>query len=89
MADLTQHIKEEETSDLPSLEAAIPAGDSEKMAKSFDRTKMFVPSRSHPMAPSKPPFETVIGLMTAPIDRLADLFRKFPDDSDKPSPRTK
>lgn len=83
MADLSQHIKEEESQDLPALESAIPSGDSAKMAKSFERTKMFVPTRSHPNAPARPPFETVVGLMTAPIDRLADMFRKFPDDAQK------
>ncbi|PYH67181.1 uncharacterized protein BO88DRAFT_344867, partial [Aspergillus vadensis CBS 113365] len=49
----------------------------------------FVPSRSHPSAPDKPPFETAIGLMTAPIDHLADLFRKWPHTSGLPNPCTK
>jgi hypothetical protein len=40
---------------------------------------MFTPTRSHPSAPNKPPFETVVGLMTAPIDKLRDMFTKFPD----------
>jgi len=34
--------------------------------------------RAHPNAPNKPPFETVAGLMAAPIDKLRDLFEKFP-----------
>ena len=50
------------------------------MAKSFGRTKMFVPTRSHPSAGEHPPFETVMGLLTAPFDHLSDLFRKFPDE---------
>lgn len=89
MADLAQHIKEEEEHDLPALEKQLQAGDSESMAKSFRRTKAFVPSRSHPSAPSKPPFETAAGLLTAPIDHLADLFRKFPDETLSPNPNTK
>jgi hypothetical protein len=79
--DLSQHIKEEETNDLPALEKALEEKDSESMSRSFGRTKMFVPTRSHPNAPDKPPFETVVGLLTAPIDHLRDLFRKFPDDT--------
>ena len=75
---LDQHIKEEETDDLPKLERSIPDGDSSKMAKSFERTKMFLPTRSHPSAPDKPPFETVVGLMAAPLDKLGDIFRRFP-----------
>ena len=53
------------------------------MANSFKRTKMFVPTQSHPSAPAKPPFETVAGLMAAPIDHLKDMFKKFPEDVKK------
>jgi len=77
---LTKHMEEEEQDDLPALEKAI--GDQEeckKLGKSFNRTKMFVPTRSHPSAPDKPPFETVVGLLAAPIDKLQDLFRRFPE----------
>ncbi len=83
MADLSEHIKDEERDDLPPLERALASPetskDSESLATSFNRTKMFVPTRSHPSAPDQPPFETVVGLMEAPIDHIADLFRKFPN----------
>lgn len=82
MKDLSQHIKEEETNDLLQLEDALSQHESEGLAKSFERTKIFVPSRSHPSAPSKPPFETAVGLLTAPIDQVADLFRKWPHPQD-------
>lgn len=78
--DLKQHMKEEEEQDLVALEGAIEDGHSEKLARSFERTKMFVPTRSHPRAPDKPPFETVVGLMTAPLDKVRDIFSKFPKD---------
>jgi hypothetical protein len=80
MEDLKEHIREEEQEDLPKLEEALEKTYSEDLAKSFQRTKMFVPTHSHPMAPSRPPFETVAGLMAAPIDKLRDMFRKFPKD---------
>jgi len=89
MEDLRQHIKEEEEHDLPKLESALSQEESESLSKSFARTKAFVPSRSHPSAPNKPPFETAIGLLTAPIDHIGDLFRKFPDDTISPNPSTK
>jgi len=78
--DLEQHIKEEEEDDLPKLEEAITAGDSASLAEEFERTKKLVPTRSHPSAPDKPPFETVVALMSAPIDKVMDIFRKFPKD---------
>lgn len=80
MDDLAQHIKEEESDDLPKLEKALQSEDSADLAKSFERTKMFVPTRSHPSAPDRPPFETAIGMLTAPIDKIMDVFRKFPKD---------
>ena len=82
MAGLKEHIKEEERDDLPPLEKALASPesdtDSETVATSFERTKMFVPSRSHPSAGETPPFETAMGLLMAPFDHVADLFRKFP-----------
>jgi hypothetical protein len=83
---LSKHIKEK-SEDLPKLEEALSQEDSEGYAKSFSRTKMFVPLRSHP-APDKPSYEIAVGLLTAPIDHLADLFRKWPDTSGMPNPST-
>lgn len=54
MSDLAEHIKEEETEDLVKLEQAVPTSESRSLAASFKRTKMFVPTRSHPSAPDKP-----------------------------------
>ncbi|KAI0396290.1 hypothetical protein F5Y17DRAFT_420300 [Xylariaceae sp. FL0594] len=78
--NLEQHIKEEEESDLPKLESNLSLTESKELAQHFEQTKMFTPTRSHPSAPNKPPFETVVGLMTAPVDKLRDLlFTKFPE----------
>jgi iron-sulfur cluster repair protein YtfE (RIC family) len=76
---LSQHIKEEERDDLPALEKQIDADASGQLARSFDRTKHFVPTRSHPSAPDRPPYETAAGMLATPMDKLMDLFRKFPE----------
>jgi hypothetical protein len=76
--DLKEHISEEEEHDLPALEASVEDTHSNKLARSFDRTKMFVPTRSHPNSPNKPPYETAVGLLAAPLDKLRDMFSKFP-----------
>jgi hemerythrin superfamily protein len=90
---LSSHIKGEEDEDLVRLEAALKdASQSEQtqqLATTFGRYKAFVPSRSHPAAGEHPPFETVMGLLTAPIDHVADLFRKFPGKTISPNPSTK
>lgn len=79
--DLSAHIAEEEEHDLPLLESTLSADDSAAMVTDFKRTKMFIPTRSHPHAPDKPPFETAVGLLTAPIDHVRDMFRKFPKEA--------
>jgi hemerythrin-like domain-containing protein len=76
--DLAQHIENEESKDLKQLEERLSGDESRKLARDFERTKKFVPTRSHPSAPDRPPFETIVGLLTAPIDKLMDAFRKFP-----------
>ena len=38
--------------------------------------------RAHPSAPNKPPFETLVGFLAAPIDKLLDAFAEFPKDDE-------
>ena len=45
-----------------------------------------VPSRAHPSAPNKPPYETLVGFLATPIDKLKDMFAKFPTE-DTPGAR--
>jgi len=78
MDHLHKHNDSEEQNDLPSLELKLGTEGSQKAAADFKRTKKFAPTRPHPSAPDKPPFETVVGLMQAPIDKLLDLFTTFP-----------
>lgn len=90
---LQHHIKNEESDDLPALEKALASGEnkgsSESVAKTFSRTKMFVPSRSHPAAGENPYIEGPAGLPVAIFDHIADLFRKFPDGQISPNPSQK
>jgi len=82
MDDLKTHMKSEEENDLIEFEKSVPEGESASMAASFSRTKMFVPTRSHPSAPDQGgPFETVAGLMAAPLDHLKDMFDAWPKKS--------
>ncbi|KAK9385137.1 hypothetical protein V1515DRAFT_540525 [Lipomyces mesembrius] len=81
MNELREHIRSEEEVQLPQIERALSADESIKLAKSFSRTKHFVPTHSHPSAPNKPPFETAVAFLTAPIDKLKDMFKKFPSES--------
>ncbi|KAJ5777623.1 HHE domain protein [Penicillium odoratum] len=81
MGDLAIHVNHEEV-DLINLESSITGEQSRRLAASFDRTKHFVPTRAHPSAPDRPPYQTVVGLITAPLDHLQDLFRKWPESDE-------
>lgn len=81
MHDLHTHIEHERDEDMPRLEAKLPKEESEKIAKSFARTNMFVPTKSHPGAPTSSVLsEGFAGLLAAPIDRLRDLMESFPEE---------
>ena len=41
-----------------------------------------VSRRAHPDAPNKPPLETFVGFLAAPIDKLLDTFKQFPRDDE-------
>ncbi|EEP76751.1 predicted protein [Uncinocarpus reesii 1704] len=80
MSKLNQHFDEEQDEDLPSLESVLDEPVSEQISRRFERTKILMPTRAHPNAPTQPFFETVSAFMLAPIDRIADImWREFPD----------
>lgn len=80
MSRVLENHMGETTNDLVKLEGAITRDESNRLSRSFNRTKMFVPTRAHPSIPDRPPFETALGLMTAPVDQLVDVFRTWPED---------
>ncbi|KAJ7481839.1 hypothetical protein FB451DRAFT_1556028 [Mycena latifolia] len=83
MASLHNHNDDEEIKDLPLLEPHLGEDGSKHAASQFSLTKKFVPTRAHPDAPNKPPFETLAGFLVAPIDKLKDAFTKFPTEEMK------
>ncbi|KAK5015902.1 hypothetical protein LTR16_001365 [Cryomyces antarcticus] len=81
MQDLHHHIEHDSNEDMPRLEKVLSKEESRAVARSFQRTKMITPTRSHPSAPNRPYFENVAALLAAPIDKVMDLMRSFPQDS--------
>ncbi|KIK57150.1 hypothetical protein GYMLUDRAFT_75676 [Collybiopsis luxurians FD-317 M1] len=83
MAHLRKHNDSEEIKDLPQLEPKLGTEGSQQAAASFTRTKKFAPTRTHPSAPNKPPAETLVSFLALPIDRIRDMFAKFPTEEMK------
>ncbi|KAL8931885.1 MAG: hypothetical protein Q9216_007040 [Gyalolechia sp. 2 TL-2023] len=84
MADLHEHIEHESQEDMPRLEAKLSRDESQALAKSFERTKMITPTRSHPSAPDRPYAENFAAMLAAPIDKFRDLLTSFPDAEELP-----
>lgn len=80
---LHHHIDHERDEDMPRMEKLLSREESEALARSFQRTKNIVPSRSHPAAPTEYYAENLAGLLATPIDRLGDWLRDFPDDEER------
>ena len=81
LEDLHHHIEHEANEDMPRLEQLLSKEESIKLANQFERTKMILPTRSHPSAPNKPYFENFAAMLAAPIDKFVDLMRAFPEES--------
>ncbi|KAJ9117544.1 hypothetical protein QFC22_004394 [Naganishia vaughanmartiniae] len=62
--DLEEHFREEELQDFPKLEEAVGGKESRRLAKSFERTKLFVSTRSHPSSPDRPVGNHPIAILT-------------------------
>ncbi|KAF9553946.1 hypothetical protein CPC08DRAFT_737814 [Agrocybe pediades] len=84
---LKQHGNHEEQVEFLKLQNALGDEGAAKAAASFERTKLLAPTRSHPSAPARPPFETLAGLLAAPMDKIRDLLSQFPTKEETDSVR--
>ena len=83
MENLHHHIEHERTEDMPRLEGLISREESEAIARSFQRTKNIVPTRSHPSAPTEYYAENLAALIATPMDKFKDWMRDFPTARDQ------
>ena len=82
MEVLVKHMDKEEKEMLPMLLKYISEEKRIKAGNQFMRRKLIVPTRPHTMIPEDPPtLNSLLGLLTAPIDKFRDLFNSFPDQN--------
>ena len=89
-ADLTQlmsvirhHIQDEETDLFPRLRQGCSTEELQELGRKVEAAKKAAPTRPHPSAPDRPPFNKLLGPGTALVDRLRDALSKratSPDD---------
>jgi len=78
--EVQDHLKTEETEDLPFLKEQFTEDQLIKAGKAFSMKQKIAPTRPHPAVPDKPTaLELALGLFIAPVDKFRDLFVDFPD----------
>jgi hemerythrin superfamily protein len=80
---LFKHIESEESEQLPLLRKCLSEEESIKYGNQYMRRKFIVPTKPHTAVPEDPPtLNSILGLLTAPLDKFRDLFTAFPDQSE-------
>jgi hemerythrin superfamily protein len=75
ISDVTDHVKEEESELFPKVRKAMSKQELTDMAALMRTAKRAAPTRPHPLAPSTPPGNVIVGAASALIDKARDAVR--------------
>jgi hemerythrin superfamily protein len=75
IADVTDHVKEEESQLFPKVRKAMSKQELTDMAARMRTAKRAAPTRPHPLAPSTPPGNVIVGAAAAVVDTVRDAVR--------------
>ncbi len=83
VATIRHHVQEEEQELFPQLRERLSPDDLDKLGKQLQLVKKVAPTRPHPSAPDRPPWNWLLGPPTGLVDRARDLFtgRSGPEKS--------
>lgn len=89
--EIAEHVKEEETEPglLEKVRSALDEDELEALAKALKRSEGMTPTRAHPLAPDRPPGNTVLGPATGLIDRARDALEGRTDTHRSPRKRAR
>ena len=74
IADVTDHVKEEESELFPKVRKAMSKQELVDMANLMRTAKRAAPTRPHPLAPSTPPGNIIVGAAAAVVDKARDAL---------------
>lgn len=74
IAEVREHIQDEETNLLPKLRTACTPEALEQLGDKVRRAKKMAPTRPHPAAPDKPPLNKLLAPGTGLVDRARDAI---------------
>lgn len=72
IADVREHVEEEEGTMFPKLRDAIGPEALDRIGQALERAKKVAPTHPHPHAPARPPANVVAGPAAALFDRARD-----------------
>jgi hemerythrin superfamily protein len=74
MKVIRHHVAEEEGDIFPELAAAMDRSELEELGRKVEAAKKVAPTRPHPTAPDRPPFNKILGPGTGLVDRVRDAL---------------
>ncbi|GAB3993993.1 hemerythrin domain-containing protein [Glycomyces albus] len=74
MADVTHHVREEETRLLPRLRDACSTDELAELGSKVLKAKAAAPTRPHPKAPDRPPANRILDPGVGFIDKIRDAL---------------
>jgi hemerythrin superfamily protein len=75
ISDVADHVKEEESELFPKVRKAMSKQELTDMAALMRTAKRAAPTRPHPLAPSTPPGNVIVGAAAALVDKARDAVR--------------
>jgi hemerythrin superfamily protein len=83
MATIRHHIRDEEIEVFPRLRHRMMPGELRELGRKVELAKKVAPTRPHPFAPDKPPFNKLLAPGMGLVDRVRDLLAKRPTSPDE------
>lgn len=78
MATIRHHVQDEETDLFPRLRQACSTEDLQELGRKVEAAKKIAPTRPHPAAPDRPPFNKLLAPGTGLVDRIRDALSSRP-----------
>jgi hemerythrin superfamily protein len=75
-AAIRHHVQDEETDLFPRLRLACSPEELIELGRKVEAAKKIAPTRPHPMAPDRPPFNKLLAPGTGLVDRVRDALTK-------------
>jgi hemerythrin superfamily protein len=75
---IRHHIADEEGDLLPRLRQALPPDELRQLGRRVEAAKKIAPTRPHPSAPDRPPFNKLVAPGAGLVDRIRDALTNRP-----------